>query len=63
MKQIKEEIELIMAKYLENRATEAESLRLLDALIESERMRARFNIMASGFNRMVKRRLNIDYYS
>lgn len=56
MKRIKEEFESIMPKYLENQATETESLMLLNALSESVEMRARFNIMAVGFNRLVKRR-------
>lgn len=56
MKRIKEEFESIMPKYLENQATETESLMLLNALSESVEMRARFNIMAAGFNRLVKRR-------
>lgn len=63
MKQIKEEIESIMPKYLENHATENESLKLLDAIIESREMRTRFNLMASGLNRMVRRRLEIDNYA
>lgn len=56
MKRIKEEFESIMPKYLENQATETESLMLLNALSESVEMRARFNIMAAGFNRLVKQR-------
>ena len=56
MKRIKEEFESIMPKYLENHATETESLMLLNALSESVEMRARFNIMAAGFNRLVKQR-------
>ena len=56
MKRIKEEFESIMPKYLENQATETESLMLLNALSESGEMRARFNIMAAGVNRLVKQR-------
>lgn len=56
MKPIKEEIEDIMPKYLENRASKAESLKLMDALIESEELRTRMNVMTSGLNRMLKRR-------
>jgi hypothetical protein len=56
MKPIKEEIEDIMPKYLENRASESESLKLMDALIESQELRTRMNVMASGLNRMLKRR-------
>lgn len=56
MKRIKEEFESIMPKYIENQATETESLMLLNALSESVEMRARFNIMAAGFNRLVKQR-------
>ena len=56
MKPNKEEIEDIMPKYLENRASEGESLKLMDALIESEELRTRMNVMASGLNRMLKRR-------
>ena len=56
MKPIKEEIEDIMPKYLENRASEGESLKLMDALIESQELRIRMNVMASGLNRMLKRR-------
>lgn len=56
MKPIKEEIEDIMPKYLENRASESESLKLMDALIESEELRTRMNVMASGLNLMLKRR-------
>ena len=56
MKPIKEEIETIMPKYLENRATESESLKLMEALIESKELRIKMNIMATGLNRMTKRR-------
>ena len=56
MKPIKEEIEDIMPKYLENRASESENLKLMDALIESQELRTRMNVMASGLNRMLKRR-------
>ena len=45
MKPIKEEIEDIMPKYLENRASESESLKLMDALIESQELRTRMNVL------------------
>lgn len=45
--------ESIMAKYLEGRATEQESLLVLDYLMESIRNRSMFNIAASGFDRMM----------
>lgn len=60
MKRINEDFESILSKYLEHHATEAESLKILDMLIESIDMRARLNIMASGFNQMVKLRPEID---
>ena len=63
MKPIKEEIEDIMPKYLENRASELESLKLMDALIESEELRTRMNVMASGLNRMLKRRRLLRFES
>lgn len=56
MKPIKEENETIMPRYLENRATEAESLKLMDVLIESKKLRTKLNVMATGLNRMKKRR-------
>lgn len=49
----KQKIESIMAKYFEGRATEQESLLVLDYLMESTRNRRMFNIAASGFNRML----------
>lgn len=48
-----ENLESIMAKYLEGLATEQESLLVLDYLMESKRNRRMFNIAASGFNRMM----------
>ena len=63
MKPIKEEIVDIMPKYLENRASEGESLKLMDALIESEELRTRMNVMASGLNRMLKRRRLLRFES
>lgn len=56
MKPIKEENETIMPRYLENRATEAESLKLMDVLIESKKLRTKLNVMSTGLNRMKKRR-------
>lgn len=63
MKPIKEEIVDIMPKYLENRASEAESLKLMDALIESKELRTKMNVMASGLNRMLKRRRLLRFES
>lgn len=48
-----ENLESIMAKYLEGLATEQESLLVLDYLMESERNRRMFNIAASGYTRMM----------
>lgn len=47
-----ENFESIMAKYLEGKATEQESIMVLDYLMESIRNRRMFNIAASGFDRM-----------
>lgn len=46
------QIEHIMIKYLENKATEAESLLLMDFLDISDEMRLKLNFIASGLNRM-----------
>lgn len=49
----KQQTESIMAKYLEGRATEQESLLILEYLMESMRNRRMFNIAASSYNRML----------
>lgn len=48
-----ENLESIMAKYLEGYANEQESLLVLDYLMDSTRNRRTFNFAASGFIRMM----------
>lgn len=52
MKPIKEEIEIIMAKYLENLATEDENVALMDALADSAKLRTQLDVMAAALNGM-----------
>ena len=48
----KQELEIILAKYLDGVATEQEALIALDYLLESRRNREMFNMASVGFKRM-----------
>lgn len=45
-------IQTIMSKYLDNKASESESVVLMNALYESSELRAQFQLAAAGINRI-----------
>lgn len=45
-------IKTIMSKYLDNKASESESVVLMNALYESSELRAQFQLAAAGINRI-----------
>lgn len=49
-----QKLEIIMAKYLEGRTTEQESLVILDYLMESDRNRSMFELASSAYFSMIQ---------
>ena len=47
----------IMSKYLDNKASEVESIKLMTALYESQELRAQFQLASAGMNE-IQGRLN-----